>query len=160
MNRLLLIITLIIATAGLSFGQTPQAETPPVKWDITVKMKNEFYGVVQITATPAEGWHLYGTDIPQGGPKPTTIDLSGSTGVRFRGELKPDPKPRTVSDPLFGIDLTWWEKPVTFSIGFKLEADKAKPRIKAKVTYMACDDNTCSPPATINLFKTVRPLPH
>lgn len=157
MKKILFLIAFVCAMAASAMAQAPAAESP-VKWSISTRMFDDFSGTLSITATPDEGWHLYGTDLPEGGPQPTTFDLSGSTGVEFRGKLKPDIKPKTVDDPLFGIKLNWWERPVTFSIRFVLKPDKHNPRIKAKVTYMACDDKTCAPPVTRTLFKTVKKL--
>lgn len=157
MNRLQLFLTLIIAiiTASSAAAQTA-AEPKPVEWTMTVSMTGATEGTATITATPAKGWHLYGTDIPAGGPKATVIDLSGSTGVEFTAAPKPTVKPATVDDPLFGIRLTWWEKPVSFTVPFKLAAGRTSGRIKAAVTFMACDDNTCSPPSTATMFKAVK----
>lgn len=155
MKKLILLLAVVIGIAvGTANAQQPAAR--PVKWTITTHMIDDFAGTLSITATPDEGWHLYGMDLPEGGPQPTSFDLSGSTGVEFRGKIKPDLKPKTVQDPLFGIKLNWWERPVTFSIRFVLKHDKHNPRIKAKVRYMACDDNTCAPPVTETLFKTVK----
>lgn len=159
MKTIRLISLLAVMILGLS-ASAQQPAARPIKWTISTHMANEYSGVVNITATPDAGWHLYGTDLPEGGPQPTVIDLSGSTGLEFKGELKPSIKPKTVSDPIFGIDLNWWAKPVTFSVRFNIKAGKQNPRIKAKINYMACDDNTCMPPVTETLFKTVSPLRH
>ncbi|MCM1029429.1 MAG: hypothetical protein NC342_07145 [Pseudoflavonifractor sp.] len=160
MKAIRIISLLALFFLGLSAKAQQPAQERPVKWTISTRMSNEYSGTLMITATPQEGWHLYGTDLPAGGPQPTKIDLSGSTGLEFKGELKPSIKPVTVADPMFGINLNWWDKPVTFSVRFNIKRGKQNPRVKAKVTYMACDDNTCAPPVTEALFKTVRRLEH
>lgn len=156
MHKILLIISLIVLTLiPAAKAQTP-AQEPPVAWSIATKMTGADSGVLTITATPSKGWHLYGTALPEGGPKPTSIDLSGSTGVTFDGLPAPSSQPLTVDDPLFGMKLTWWDKPVSFSVRFRIADGRPSGRIKAKMTYMACDDNTCAPPATSTLFRNVK----
>ena len=63
------------ATAAMA--QTVQ----PVKWRISVKMTSKTEGVVTIRAIVGQGWHLYGLDIPKGGPKPTSFNFSKSEGT-------------------------------------------------------------------------------
>lgn len=169
MKNILLIITIIMVSA-LVHGTAAASGTPsdtavpqmqseaskPVTWTINARMTDATSGVITLTAVPAEGWHLYGTELPDGGPQATKIDLSKSTGITLEGPLKPSVKPVTVTDKMFDMTLNWWEKPVTFTVAFKLKPGVKTARIKAEVNFMACDNNTCAPPVTETLFKSVR----
>lgn len=169
MKNILLFITIIMA-AALAHGATTAASEPadtaapqiqpgvakPVTWTINARMTDATNGVITLTATPAAGWHLYGTELPEGGPQATKIDLSKSTGITIEGSPKPSVKPVTVTDKMFDMTLNWWEKPVTFTVAFKLKPGVKTARIKAEVNFMACDNNTCAPPTTETLFKSVR----
>lgn len=158
MKRLLFFITLAIALIlpGIAAAQLPDKVPTVVKWTISSRMTGTDTGVLTLRAVPSAGWHLYSTELPEGGPKATRIDLSQSTGLLFEGEPSPSAKPIEVNDPLFGIDLAWWESPVTFTVKFKLNKGVDAAQIKARITFMACNDETCSAPSTVNLQRAIR----
>lgn len=87
--------------------------------------------------------------------KPTVFDLSESTGVEFTGKITPAFKPVEVEDKMFGMKLNWWDRTVTFTCAFKV-TDPAKARIRGKITYMACNNQTCMPPQVEAFSKTVK----
>lgn len=156
MNKTLLAIFLacwMLIPATLGAQESAKA---PVKWAISTSMTSADTGILTLTATPAEGWHLYGTHLPEGGPRPTAFDLSGSAGIHFEGAPVAAQKPVETDDPMFGMKLNWWGAPVSFKVRFRLDKERESGRIKVKVTYMACDDNTCAPPATVTLYRNVR----
>lgn len=155
MNKLLLLLMLAVALLAPAAQAQSNQQEAPVKWISAVRMTGNDSGVLSITATPSAGWHLYGTTLPEGGPKPTVIDLSGSAGIIFEGNPSPSAKPTGINDPLFGMQLNWWAKPVTFTVKFKIADGRASGRIKAKITYMACNDHNCVPPVTETLFRNV-----
>ena len=128
-----------------------------IKWRCKVKMTNETEGVVTMKAIMEPGWHLYGTNLPVGGPKSTKFDLSSSTGVSFVGDITPSIAPKKVHDNVFGLDLTWWENVVTFTQKFKLSG-KGTPKIIGAISYMGCNDQTCLPPSTQKINILVSPL--
>lgn len=119
-----------------------------IRWRTTVKMTNEKEGVVTVRALVEPGWHLYGTQLPKGGPKPTVLDFSASKGVKFIGDFKPSQKPETKHDDMFGITLNYWSQNVLFTRRFKLTGAKTDALISGKITYMGCNDATCLPPKT------------
>ena len=93
------------------------------------------------------GWHLYGTNIPSGGPKATKFDLSQSIGVKFIGGTGPSVAPKNVYDNTFGLNLNWWDKTVIFTQKFRLTG-KPNAKIIGSISYMGCNDQTCLPPST------------
>lgn len=119
----------------------------PIKWRSSVKMTSKTEGVVTIKAIIEPGWHLYGTELPSGGPKATKFDFSESKGVKLVGNVVPSVKPKTVYDKSFGMNLCWWEKTLTFTQKFKL-AGKGEAKIIGSISYMGCNDQTCLPPST------------
>lgn len=152
MKRIFFTLLLIVATATTICAQSP------VKWRATARMTTTDSGVITIKATITTGWHLYSTSIADGGPKPTTIDLSKSTGIKISGQLTPSKEPVEKMDKNFGIKLGYWEGSVTFSVPFKLDGPREKARVSADVSYMACDDNTCMPPKKIEISAQVLPI--
>lgn len=149
-------VTEVTAPVPADAPQAAQEAPKPVTWKLDARLTDATSGVITLTAVPAAGWHLYGTELPAGGPQATKIDLSKSTGIILEGAPKPSVKPVTVADKLFDMTLNWWDKPVTFTVPFKLKQGARTARIKAEVNFMACDDNTCAPPVTETLFKSVR----
>lgn len=127
----------------------------PVRWRTIVKAGDNGTGTVTFRALVSPGWHLYALELPDGGPKPTTFDLSASEGVEFTGKIKPSRAALSVDDPLFGMALSWWDANVEFSVPFRIK-DPAKARISCKINYMACDGNSCRPPVTENISAPVR----
>ncbi len=126
----------------------------PVRWRTIVKATGPDTGTVTFKALISEGWHLYGLTVPEGGPKPTSFDLKGSSDVTFMGKIQPSRKPLTIHDPLFGLKLDWWDANVEFTVPFKVTGDA--PRIECKINYMSCDGNTCRPPKTETIATPVK----
>lgn len=127
----------------------PAVAQQPVRWRSFVKVEADGTGVLTIRELVTQGWHLYALELPAGGPKPTKFDFAESSGLKFTGKLTPKRTPLTVKDELFGMELQWWDSNIEFTVPFKLEADNAT--YKCKINYMACDGNSCLPPATQTL---------
>lgn len=144
----LLVAVMLTALAAM-------AQTPPVRWRTQVRMTNRTEGTVTFRALITPGWHLYGLTMPQGGPRATSFDLSGSTGIEFTGAVTPERAAVSVDDPLFGMTLTWWDANVAFTAPFRV-TDAATACVKAAITFMACDGNTCRPPLTERISAPVR----
>jgi len=144
MKRLLLMLCAVILGAAVLSAQEP------VRWRMSVKMTSDTEGVVTLRAIVGDGWHLYGTSLPENGPKPTSFSFNGSAGVKFTGSITPSRKPVSVEDKMFGMTLNWWNSNVEFTRKFKV-VKKEGARIVANVQYMACNDKTCMPPKNQSL---------
>ncbi len=149
-----------MATLMLAFGLSAQSTAEkPVKWRMTVKMNSETEGVVTLRAIVGDGWHVYGTSLPEDGPVPTTFDFEGSTGIEFTApEFTPSIEPVVKTDKTFGMTLNWWESNVSFTRPFKLKGDYSEATVHGAVRYMCCNDQTCTPPATETFKAAVRPF--
>lgn len=119
----------------------------PIKWRSSIKMTSQTEGIITMKAVIEKGWHLYGTNIPSGGPKATKFDLSQSVGVKLVGNVTPSFAPKNVLDNTFGIKLNWWDQTVTFTQKFKLTG-KPNAKIIGSISFMGCNDETCLPPST------------
>lgn len=141
MKKISLILVVLLSSL---FSMSAQK---PIKWRSNVKMTSETEGVVTIKAIIEPGWHLYGMQIPSGGPKATKIDLTSSEGVKFVGNITPSIAPKKVYDKTFDLNLNWWDQNVTFTQKFKVTSKKSA-KIVGVISYMGCNDQTCSPPST------------
>lgn len=147
------LIHLAILMLCISIPVQGQSVSDPVTWTLRVKMTSATEGEMILKANIEPGWHLYGFNIPKGGPQATKIDLTGCKDVRFTDKLTMSSAPLTVKDEAFDMTVTWWDSTVTFKRKFKVEG--ANPFISAQVTYMACDNVNCRPPKTETLNKKV-----
>ncbi len=141
----LLIFFVLVASA---------ADVVPVRWRSFVKMNDDGTGNLVFRALVSPGWHLYGLDIPEDGPKATSFDFEGTVGVKFTGDITPARKPLVSDDPLFGMSLSWWDSNIDFVRPFTLEGETAT--VKCKITYMACDGSSCRPPKSENITIPVK----
>lgn len=144
MKRILIIFLAMLAVAGVS-AQSRQ----PIRWRLSVEMKSTDEGVATVRALVSPGWHLYGMEMPDDGPRPTRISLAEGCGVTPTGDMTASPEAVTVTDPLYGAELTRWDGNVTFTIPFKVTATDAT--LKVNVAYMGCNDETCLPPSNQTL---------
>lgn len=141
MKKSLVIIVLTILSAISLSAQNP------IKWRSSIKMVSKTEGIVTMKAIIEPGWHLYGIDLPKGGPKATSFDFSSSVGIKLIGNVEPSAKPKVVHDKLFDLKLNWWEESLSFTQRFKLEG-KGEAKVNATISYMGCNDETCLPPST------------
>ena len=139
-RRTSLTILLLLATVCLSMAQI----VTPVKWNKTIKMTDGKNGVLTFNATIDQGWHMYAMNIPDGGPVPLSVDWK-TQGVKLVGQLTPSKAPYKVHDKTFDMDLTWWTGNVSLSQKFTVTGKEYQ--IGGTVRSMACNDETCTPPA-------------
>lgn len=152
MKRTILILALFIAAVASIAAQSP------IKWRVTARLTSANAGIATVKAVIQPGWHLYSTKMPDGGPRPTVIDLSKSRGIKINGTLTASVKPAEKIDKNFGVKLSYWEDTVTFTVPFTLDGPRENARIAATVSFMACDDNTCTPPKSVDISSAVLPV--
>jgi DsbC/DsbD-like thiol-disulfide interchange protein len=103
---------------------------------------------VRLTATIDDGWHLYSTTQPPGGPVPTRIAVV-SPKFLLDGAVQ-FPKPTVHPDPNFQINVETYESAVTFTIPVRV--DRAVPvgtdTVVVSARYQACNATLCLPPQT------------
>lgn len=104
--------------------------------------------MVSITALIAPGYHISSITQAKGGPKPTSIGLDPTAGVRRLGDWVPDAPPKTKIDQEIWIglqleeyyDKVTWRAPVELPAG----ADLSTLSVAGTVDMQACK-NTCVP---------------
>lgn len=159
MKKLVALFFAVLTILTVS-AQMPGEALQPVKWSLELKMKDSKNGVIMLRADVQKGWHLYGTVMPEDGPMATEIKLSLSKGVTLAGVLHPSVAPVKINDPMFGVELNWWDKPVTFTAPVTIDATKAAGTpvsVSATVSFMACNDVTCAPPTTETIKAKITP---
>lgn len=93
-----------------------------------------------------EGWHIYDTKIPEGGPTPTHISFDLLTGAEPLGEFHAAGKEATVKyDDIFQMNIGTFKNSAKFVQRLKV-TDKSSFAISGDVRAQACDDVSCTPP--------------
>lgn len=116
----------------------------PIKWSFEHNKLSDSAGEVVLKATIDEGWHLYGTQLPEDGPIATSFVFEQLQDITLDGELVvPDGLVRQY-DPNFAMELNWYEKEAVFVQKLKYTGDA--PALSGYVNFMACNDETCLPP--------------
>ena len=137
----------IIATLAVISGIQAQI-LKPVTWSSSVEMNDERNGRPIFKASIDEGWHLYGIDLPDGGPNPTTFTFDKVEGMTLNGDITPSRKPHEQVDMVFHLKLNWWEDKVDFYQDFTLNEPNGAYLVEASVRYQGCNDGSCIPPST------------
>lgn len=116
----------------------------PVKWNFSHEKVGDNLYELRFTANIDKGWQIYGTDIEEGGPIPTSININETNNFRKKGNLN-IPKPVEKHDPFFDMKVTNYSGNVTFRQ--IVEVLSAEPfAITGDVEFMSCDDTKCLPP--------------
>ena len=126
---------------------TVQAQiVDPVQWTFGATSAGDTIDL-HFTADISNGWHLYGTTLPHGGPQPTTFEFTTLEHAELVGAIVAERAPHSQYDATFDMPLNWFSGAITFHQKAVVRA--ADYRIAGQVTFMACDDRTCTPPTEV-----------
>lgn len=140
MKRFSLLISFLILVVIQSYSQVLE----PVKWAFESKQEGQEATLI-FKATIEDGWHLYDTQLPEGGPIKTSVHFADSTLFEFAGELIREPLPTEVFDKTFNMKLGYFSNQATLTQKIRLK-NQDKTEIKGYVEFMSCNDETCTPP--------------
>src|SRR5690554_2541859 len=121
----------------------------PVKWQFSLEKVNETQVMVVAEASIDRGWHLYSTDLPAGGPIPTSLNFEEAAGLTPTGALETAPKAEPSFDEAFQMEVGYFSGKVRLSQLVTVAAD-APAAVCGYVEFMACDDHRCLPPQQID----------
>jgi len=117
----------------------------PVKWTVEQKITGDKTAEILIHASIDEGWHLYGLNLPAGGPHPTSIVFDKIENAVKVGEIQTPSKLLKQFDANFNMELNWYSGQALFIQKIKF-TDASKVTIKGYVEFMVCNDKSCLPP--------------
>ncbi len=133
---LLLLVTVVMAV---------QAQ---VSFTVKYKRVNPTTVDIVFTGTAQPGWHIYSTNIGEGGPTRATFGVDKIKGAKLKGGLKGGAGAKTMQDPIFEMPVTYYEGHATFTQRVEL-LDKDY-ELKGYLKYGACNDENCLPPTSVN----------
>jgi hypothetical protein len=135
----LLLVSFFIASA--SYAQI----LDPIEWSARAKRVSNTEVEITLTADIEAGWHLYGTNIPEGGPYPTAFYFYDSTIFSSYKEVVQVTEPEEKFDPNFGITLQLHDNNAVFSKKVTLK-DASTKQFAIYTEYQLCNDVSCLPP--------------
>ena len=142
MKRISSLLTLLICTAvALAQFQTPVTFTTTQK-----KVSDDVLEVV-FQGTVDAGWHVYGTDIADGGPTRAELTLETQKGVKPDGKLRATGKVQKKMDEMFGMEVSYMEGAASFVQRFTITEPEYE--VAGYLTYGACNDQNCIPPSNV-----------
>ena len=92
----------------------------PVQFSVRQNKLSDTEIEVVFTGKVEPGWHVYSTDIADGGPTRAELTLEKQQGVRPDGRLRATGKVKREMDEMFGMELSFMEGTASFSQKFAL----------------------------------------
>ncbi|MBR1789882.1 MAG: thioredoxin family protein [Bacteroidaceae bacterium] len=128
----------------------------PVQFSVKQNKLSDTEIEVVFTGKVEPGWHVYSTDIADGGPTRAELTLEKQQGVRPDGRLRATGKVKREMDEMFGMELSFMEGTASFSQKFTLTGGDYE--VAGYLTYGACNDENCIPPSDVEFsFKGAAP---
>ncbi len=132
----------------LLFAVVVQAQIQePVKFKSELKTLQAGEAEVVFTGTIDKGWHVYSTDLGDGGPISATFNVESISGAELVGKLKPVGKEVVAFDKLFEMKVRYFENTAQFVQKLKLTGGEYK--VEGFLEYGACNDENCLPPTQV-----------
>jgi len=124
----------------------------PTKWEFSSTQNGRNVDLI-FTAKIDQGWHLYDTYLPEGGPIATSFVFEDSTLFEFVGEIHKDPEAEIHFDETFQMNVGYFSNQTVLTQKIKLNSD-SEVVIKGYVLFMSCNDETCTPPEEVEFSFT------
>ena len=141
MKKILSICLLLIAVVAQAQIQEP------VKFKSELKTLAAGEAEIVFTATIDKGWHVYSTDLGDGGPISATFNVEKISGATVVGKLQPKGKEIASYDKLFEMNVRYFESAAQFVQKLKLTGGDYK--IEGFLEFGACNDENCLPPTQV-----------
>lgn len=133
----LMLMLLPLLHANAQFGG---AEPVTIEESVAV---NGAEGTITFNAFIEPGYHMYSTNIPDGGPTPASVTFRVVEGAELVGVLTPGAGAVTEMDPIFEMMLSYFNNSATFTQKVKFLGGKY--RLEGTLRYQSCNDGGCFP---------------
>ena len=144
MNKKFLLTWLLMAILCLPVLAQMQ---DPVQFKTEWKAISDNEAEIVFTGTIERGWHVYSTDLEEGGPTSATFNIDQIKGAELVGKLTPKGNELDMMDPVFGMQVRFFEGTAIFVQKIKLTGGDYN--ITGYLNYGACDDQNCMPPTNV-----------
>lgn len=119
----------------------------PVKFKTELKNVSADEVEIVFSATIDNGWHVYSTELGDGGPISATFNTEKLSGASLVGKLKPVGKEVSAYDQMFEMKVRYFEHTAQFVQKLKLTGGNYQ--IEGFLEYGACNDENCLPPTQV-----------
>jgi len=119
----------------------------PVQFGVKQNKLSDTELEVVFTGKVDAGWHVYGTDIADGGPTKAELTIEKQKGLQPKGVLRATGKVHRAMDDMFGMEVSYMEGTAAFSQRFTITEPVYE--ISGYLTYGACNDENCIPPTNV-----------
>jgi thiol:disulfide interchange protein DsbD len=147
MKKLLLAFGLLLASL---FVQAQILD--PVSFSTEFNKVSNDVAEIVFTAQIDPGWHIYSTELGDGGPISASFNVDKMTGAHEDGKLLPVGNEQAVYDKLFDMEVRYFEKTAKFVQRVRLEGGAY--RLEGYLEYAACNDQNCLPPSEVPFMFT------
>lgn len=133
-------LSLVLSFTTLAFAQDE------MQWRFSLEDRGG--GEVELVADVKikQGWYLYDTNIPEGGPTPTQISFDILTGAEPVGAFHAAGKEAKVKfDAIFGMQIGTFQESARFVQRLRV-TDKNSFAVAGDVRAQACNEQSCTPP--------------
>jgi thiol:disulfide interchange protein DsbD len=133
------IASLFAILALLPNSELKAQQLNPVSWAFsTENLGNNDYNLV-MTGKIVTGWHLYSLNFDDGGPMPLYITFDEADNYSLVGDITEAPKAIEHYDEVFGVNVKYQEKNVTYKQKIHANIDKDFS-VKGLIDGQACFD--------------------
>jgi thiol:disulfide interchange protein DsbD len=135
--------------AFLSIGWVAMGQIlQPITWSFDQQKKGGNNIELVFKASIQNGWHVYGQNLPSGGPVSTSFHFDKVSGARLVGNVTSSSSMIKEYDKTFSMNLTWYEHQAVF-IQKVTVMNPQKFLVSGYVEFMGCNDENCLPPAKL-----------
>lgn len=119
----------------------------PVTWNVKFEKLSDTEAEISFVGQIERGWHVYSTDLGDGGPISATFNIDKIAGAKADGTLKPVGKEVSAFDKMFSMQVRYFEKRAQFVQKLTLEGGPYE--VTGYLEYGACNDENCLPPTPV-----------
>lgn len=135
-------INTILLVAMLAEALTAQVLNP-VSWRVSSDSIGNGRYSINFTATIEPGWYIYSTDLPPGGPLPTSFNFDDSKDYIAHGEVMPHGELKQIFDQVFKMQVGYYANTASFTQEIELLVGVTHATASGTIVHQACFEDKC-----------------
>jgi thiol:disulfide interchange protein DsbD len=116
----------------------------PVKWSFDSKQINDEEFELILKAEMEKGWHIYGTEVLENGPIPTSFKFNPGNDYELVGKMEL-PASTSEYDEMFKMNISYFGAVSIFKQKIKMKSG-VPFTISGEIEHQACNDRACIAP--------------
>lgn len=145
-------VTMCVMALPLIIRANAQRPSDIVKWSTT---PGKAAAQVVLSATVADGWHIYALSQATGGPTALKITTPVGSPYQIQGQIVDTGATRHF-DTNFNMETLYYTKSASFNLTLKPASSPATETAPIDVRFQACSDRLCLPPYTAHLTASIK----